>query len=609
MFVYRHFRSGICFLILLLFPFLLYSQEDEIGFLRSTVKYLSSDELQGRAAGTEGAQKAAAFLAEQLRRIGVQPIGAWYFQEFEVPVDVQLGEKNFCEIQVVVPLPGVSYERALLKKLQLQLGKDWIPLGFSRDTLLTDKDLVFCGYGITAPALHYDDYENVDVSGKVAIILRETPDTTGDPHSPFRRFASLRYKAINAREHGAAAVVFVSREGDSADVLIRLELSGLGKSVGIPVIHMKRSLAAKFFPPEKTLFISEQQINRTGKPNSFLLPRVKITLQTDVDLVYSKTQNVVGIIKGTSSSRNEKYIVIGAHYDHLGFGRFGSLHEGKFPAIHHGADDNASGVATVLLIAKKIVQNPLPYSVVVAFFSAEEMGLLGSQYFVEHPPIPLERIIAMINFDMVGRFRDNKLTIMGTGTSSTWERIIDSIEQRFHIHVSETADGFGPSDHASFYAKNIPVLFLFTGLHSDYHRPSDTWDKLHYEGMYTIAEIGQYILHSISSLPEEPEFTKVQQPQRRSGGRLNIYLGTIPDYSDHPKGLRIAGVREGSPAERGGLREGDIIIRVGDNQVRDIYDYMYALSQYNPGDTLSITVLRGKLEDQEVVLKVIAGSR
>ncbi len=585
--------------------------EARLKQLQQRVQYLASDELEGRAAGTEGATKAAHFLAEQLAALGYQkPWDTGYLQEFSVVTGAKLGPNNQLSVKVVVPRPGVPYEKSLMRTLRWKVDKDWRPLGLSSDSLVTDRPIVFCGYGISSKALKFDEYQDVDVKGKVALILRGTPDTTGNPHSRFARFASLRYKAINAREHGAAAVVFVSHEGDSADVLLKLEVQGLGKAVGIPVIHLKRSLAAKLFPPEKTLFMAEQEINRTQQPHSFALPRVRMTLQTDVDFVKSPTYNVVGILPGSDPQLQQQYLVVGAHYDHLGWGKYGSLYRGREPKIHYGADDNASGVVTVLEIARRLKENPPKRSVIVAFFGAEEMGLLGSKYLVEHFPVPLDHVVMMLNLDMVGRLKNNRLTIMGAGTSSAWTGLIDSIKHRFGLEISTTADGFGPSDHASFYAKQIPVLFLFTGLHSDYHRPSDTWKKLNYEGMLRVADVAVFILQTVGNAPERPAFVKVKQTQqRRRGGPLKIYLGTIPDYADHPKGMRISGVREGSPAEQGGLQEGDVIIRIGDVRIHDIYDFMYALSQYNPGDTLRITVLRGDLEDQQVTLKVVAGDR
>ncbi len=579
--------------------------------VQSVVKYLASEELEGRAAGTEGATKAAHFLAKQLQELGYQaPWKTGYLQEFSVVTGARLGPNNQMAVQVVIPRPGLPYEKALMRTLELKVDKDWRPLGLSADSIVTSVPVVFCGYGISSKALQFDEYANVDVKGKVALILRGTPDTTDNPHSRFARFASLRYKAITAREHGAAAVIFVSHEGDSADVLLKLEVQGIGKNVGIPVIHLKRSLAAKLFPPQQTLFMSEQKINRTQHPQSFELPRVRVTLRTDVELVHAPTYNVVGILPGADSQLRQQYVVIGAHYDHLGWGKYGSLYRGKEPRIHYGADDNASGVATVLEVARRLVHNPIKRSVIVAFFGAEEMGLLGSKYLVDHFPVPLDSVVMMLNLDMVGRLKQNRLTMMGTGTSPDWAALVDSIKTKFGLDISTTADGFGPSDHASFYAKNIPVLFLFTGLHSDYHRPTDTWEKLNYEGMLTIAAVAEDILHRVGNAPQRPAFTKVKVAERkRRGGPLKIYLGTIPDYADHPKGLRLSGVREGSPAEQGGLQEGDVIIRVGDVRVRDIYDFMYALSKYNPGDTLNITVLRGDLEDEEVTLKVVAGDR
>ena len=305
---------------------------------------------------------------------------------------------------------------------------------------------------------------------------------------------------------------------------------------------------------------------------------------------------------------SNEYIVVGAHFDHLGWGPENSRYEGTEPAIHHGADDNASGTSAMMELARIVAESPLDRPVIFMGFTGEEFGLLGSAYYCRNPLVPLEKTIFMLNLDMVGRMEENKLNVHGTGTSSRWDSLIDTLTKTYSMEISTSSDGWGPSDQTSFYAEKMPVLFLFTGLHDDYHRPSDTWDKLNYAGLEKIVEFSESVLRSVAENPAEPDFVETSSPGARRSMAFRVYVGTIPDYSDNPKGLRLSGVREDGPAAKAGMQGGDIMIKFGDIDIKTIYDYTYALGKYKPGETIDVIVLRGENDDR-VTCHVTLGKR
>lgn len=588
--------------------------------LQERVRYLASEELEGRKPGTTGGQKAAVYIEEQFKAIGLQPLGASYKQQFPVQTAVQLGKENTASIGILVVPEGLKKEQGRLQQIPWKGGREYTPLAFSEEKTVSGA-LVFAGYGITAKEAQYDDYEGVNVEGKVVIVLRGTPDYAdmrtkfsekkqANPHNKFANFASLRYKALNARQHGAVGIMFVSPQGDSADILLPLTMERGGAHSGIVAIQAKRSILNRIFTKTKSFFKAEEQIIATKKPASFELEDISMTINVDLDPITQQTENVIGMIPGSDGTLAKEYIVVGAHFDHLGWGGEGSLHSSATPAIHYGADDNASGVAAIIELATKLKANPLPRSVVFIAFSGEEMGLLGSAFYAKNPSVPMEQTAFMMNLDMVGRMKNKKLNIHGTGTAEGFEELVKAKAQPFGLTISTSADGFGPSDHTSFYTQDVPVLFLFTGLHEDYHRPTDTWEKLNYAGIATVVDYAETLVRSIGSETQKPKFIKVQSSagDKRSMA-FSVYVGTIPDYSDHPKGLRITGVREGGPAEKAGMKDGDVIIKFGDIDVKNVYDYTHALSTVKPGDTIKVVVLRGSQEDQKVTLDLTLEAR
>lgn len=591
--------------------------------MREHVKTLASSEMQGRGSGSEGNRKAAQYIVDYFQKAGLKPIGASYLQEFPIQTSVKLGSENRAQIDILVVPEGVTKDKGKLQTIKWQAGREYTPLAFSKDTTVT-APVVFAGYGITSKEQNYDDYADVDVAGKFVIVLRGTPEYTdmrkkfseqnkkdqaNDPHSSFTDYSSLRYKALNARQHGAVGIMFVSPQGDSADVLLPVHLERGGSNSGIVVLHAKRSVLGRIFTKSKSVYKAEEKIIATKKPASFQLEDVTITVSADIEPVMEKTANVIAMIPGSDPELSKQYIVVGAHFDHLGLGGEGSLHSSKEPAIHYGADDNASGTAAVIELAQRLSAQPLPRSVILMAFSGEEMGLLGSKFYTEHPSIPLSETVFMLNMDMIGRMKANKLNIHGAGTAQEFEALIKSKAEPLGLSISTAADGFGPSDHTSFYLKEVPVLFLFTGLHEDYHRPTDTWEKINYAGQSKVVQFAEDILRSIGSTPKRLVYTKVESSSQSRSTQFNVYIGTLPDYSDHPKGMRLTGVRAGSPAEKAGLKEGDVIIKVGSIDVKNVYDYTHSLSTLKAGEKVKIDVLRGPKEDQKVTLDLVPEAR
>lgn len=562
--------------------------EDSTSFyLKQHEQFLASDALEGRKSGSQGNTEAAHYIARQFEMIGLQPLGdnGTFFQNFEVVSELQLGEKN--ALTLVKGKKKVSY----------LLNTDFRPLGFSSDTSVT-ASLVFAGYGITAPDLQYDDYAKVNVTGKIVVVLRGTPD--GDtPHSQYGKFGALRYKAMNARQKGAVGLIVVSStEEDSADTLIKLKYDNSFSTSGIPTIHARRSIVNSWLAGEKiTVDSLAQRINRTKKPLTVEPKKLMMALSSQVISIKKPTQNVIGILKGKSSLPNE-HVIVGAHFDHLGFGGegSGSLEPSK-NEIHNGADDNASGTSAMIEIARRLSEYTatLKRDIVFMGYSGEEMGLLGSSYYTKSPVLPLDQAITMLNLDMVGRLKEQKLTIQGTGTSSQWETMLQAINKDSVFSLALVKDGFGPSDHASFYSKDIPVLFFFTGVHEDYHKPSDDVEKINFEGMEQIVRFAVTTVLSIDTLSSRPDFKKTQQQMAPAGsGRgFRVTLGTVPDYSEGVVGFKISDVRENGPAQKAGLKGGDIIIKLGTYDIKSIYDFMYSLEAFKPGDETDIVFKRG----------------
>lgn len=590
--------------------------------MKEHVRFLASDELEGRYPGTEGIRKAAEYIKSHFKNCGLLPLGDGYQQEFTVTTGLKLGSGNSVQFDVVVEKPGVP--RDMLKPVTRtwKINQDFVPINFS-DNASVSGELVFAGYGITAKDLKYDDYEGVDVKGKVVVVLTNSPVAkvttkySGSYHGEkntlrveyivddgdFTPFSGLRYKATNARDHGAVGVIFVNIQGDSADVMPPLGFSTMSRNSGITAVFANRTSLSKLFPRAAQINPIEQEINKTKKPNSFPISNTVAKLTVDLLNDDKPTHNIVGWVKGADSKLSEEYIVVGAHYDHLGWGGSNSLHKGS-PEVHNGADDNASGTAMLMELACRFAKTPARRSLVFIAFSAEELGLQGSAYYVNNPLKPLEKKVTMINFDMVGRFKENRVNVFGIGTSPVFETSLDSLALLDSISITKAKDGFAPSDHAAFYGKNMPVMMLFTGVHEDYHKPSDDWDKLNYNGMQSIARYSESIIRFIGNLDEKPPFSKVSEPEGKMGsnrGGYGAWFGIIPNFAENPNGCLISGSTAGSPAHKAGFQDGDVITKFGDKPIKNLHDLTFALNEYKPGDKVLVVYLRGGKEHKTEV--------
>lgn len=565
------------------------SKDVTVAELQRHVMYLASDELEGRRSGTKGNELAANYIAEEFKSYGLKPLGdnGTYFQNFNFVSELKIGKNNLLALNI----EG--------KTLNFKPDVDFRPMNFSSDTTITSQ-LVFAGYGIEADTLHYNDYTGIDVKGKIAIILRYSPDGN-NPSSNFAGYSSFTKKIITARDKGAAGVIFVTGPVDEANApLLPLRHERGSMNSDIAVVQFDQSAANSLFELNgKNLTSLQKSINENKKPNSFTFEKTSVTLQTEIQKVYANTANVVGYLEGTDASLKIEQIVIGAHFDHLGLGgaSSGSIVPDTI-AVHNGADDNASGTAGLLEIAQSLASHHthLKRTYVFAAFSAEELGLLGSAYYVKNSPLPLDKTVGMINLDMIGRLKDSVLTIQGVGTSPVWNEIIQKQNQDSVFKLKLGQDGFGSSDHASFNSKEIPVLFFFTGLHGDYHRPSDDWQLINFEGKKMVTDFVIGVVQQLDAVSEKPKYVKIDPtPGMREGGRgFRVAFGIMPDFGDDSKGMRISGTRSGSPAEKAGLKANDIIISFGGKSVKNIYDLTSLLGDFKPGDEVEVVVLRGE---------------
>ncbi len=556
------------------------------------IKFLASDELEGRMTGSEKIKVAADYIKKEFEKAGLEPaFKGSYFQEFPFISKLELGNNS-------LKISGnINYE--------LKLNEDFTPISFS-DNVSFSADLVFAGFGISSSELNYDDYANLDVKDKVVIVFRNNPEMN-DPNSKFNRISSFRIKTTVARDKGAKGIIFINTsDKKDDDNLVNLRYDGAGKVKDIAAVHIKRSVIEKILQNAgHNLEELEKKITETKKPNSFSIDGVKITLQTEVNEIESKCINVGGLLRGNDPNLSNEYLVIGAHFDHLGWGGSNSLYQGE-PQIHNGADDNASGTAGLLELSEKLssIKNNLKRSVLFFAFSGEEIGLLGSNYLVNNFPVPIENVVSMFNMDMIGRLKENSLIVYGTGTSSNWKNIL-SEKNKYQLNLTFNDEGFGPSDHSSFYGKKIPVLFFFTGTHSDYHRPSDDFDKINSEGQERILKFITDVSDVVINNDTRPDYISVE---RKDTGRITasrVWIGTIPDFAGEVAGYKLSGVTEGSPAAIAGLKGGDIIIKFGESKISNLYDFTYAMSNYKPGDKVKVVVKRGE-EEKEFELELKA---
>lgn len=560
--------------------------------IKSHINYLASAELKGRDSGSEEIFEAAEYIADEFAEYGLKPaFDGDYFQEFSFIKSIELTDDN--------SLIFTENENQITPKLW----EEYVTVPFSGNANI-DAKLVFTGFGISATDLNYDDYEGVDVRDKIVIVFRNTPEPNV-PHSEFDKYSPLRKKASVARDKGAAAIIFINPydENKISDDLVEFNFDRGGSVTGFSVISIKRNFIESILKDDginlKDIY---DYILKSKKPSSFELKNVSAKISTEVKEVEATSWNVGGFLEGNDPSLKNEWLIIGAHFDHLGMGGEGSLYRGKEPQIHNGADDNASGTTGVLELAEKFasVKDQLKRNIAFFTFSGEELGLLGSDYLVNHLPFPIENAITMINMDMIGRLKDSSLIVYGTGTSSNWKELLNQ-DNIYGFKLTFNDEGFGPSDHSSFYGKKIPVLFFFTGTHEDYHKPSDDVDKINVDGEREILEYVYNVAMDIDNNSERPDYLLVEKKESGQMFTRKVYVGTIPDFASNVDGYKISGVSEGSPAQQAGLQGGDIIISFGGKTISNIYDFTYALSDFVPGDVVDVIVKRGS---EEITFKV-----
>ena len=491
------------------------------------VAFLASDDLKGRRAGTVEADRAAAWLVDRFKGIGLSPAGpnGEWLQPFAFIDGVDLGPKNRLETGAAARKPWT-------------VSTDFRPLAFSAASAV-EGEVAFAGYGIVSTDLGYDDYAGLDVKDKVVLVLRYSPDGD-DEKSPFSPFAALRFKAAVAREKGARAMLVVAGPltKDVPDDLIALRTDAAFSDAGLAAMSVRRPVAEALLSGSgRTLEAAQKAIDETKKPASFAVDGSRVALIVDVTPRRVRTANVIGLLKGADPAKSAEIVIVGAHYDHLGLGGTTSLASAGGPQIHHGADDNASGVAALLEMARDLAARraTLPRSVLFVAFAAEELGTLGSLHFTKNPTVPWDSVVAMFNMDMVGRLRGDKLDVQGVGTSPAWRGMVEASNADAKLKLALLEGGFGPSDHSPFYAAKKPVLFTFTGAHADYHKPSDTADRIDSEGIARVVKFVEPVVVAVASAPERIPFSRGQGRD----GAVRRRLAQLPRVGRrHPGFLR-----------------------------------------------------------------------
>ncbi len=573
------------------------------GEMAAHVERLASDELAGRRAGTPGAERAALYVVRQFQAAGLEAPSAHptYLQTFEFPVGVELGPDNRMVLQNGSRLARI-----------FSPGVDFLPLaGSAADRVVLP--VVFAGYGISAPSIGYDDYAGVDVEGKIVLALRYSPEGD-DPGGVFGRYLSERYKAANAQARGARAILFVNPPAtEEIDRLIPFDVDERPGTIGIVALAVSQGVARRIAAMAgEDLSLLQHRIDSTRSPQSRALRNAVLNLRVDVRPRTRTTHNVIGIVPGRDPLKAREAIVVGAHYDGLGLGGPGSLD--PVPGdIHNGADDNASGVAGLIELAEYFAYptNRPARTLVFVSFGAEEVGMLGSAWYAAQPVVPLAGVVGMLNLDMIGRLRD-EVVVYGVGTAAEWPEILEAANAHLDLSIRTEPEGYGPSDHAAFYLRQVPVLSFFTGVHPDYHRSTDDFEGVDPEGIHAVTRLVREIVNQLGNDRGRPTFVPVEPDPRemaeaeeapepvRRGGRLGAL--PAPAVPEAEEGVVIERVLDGSPAAAAGLLSGDRVLELGGRPVADVYAYREALDGLVPGRATPIRVRR---DGREVALSVV----
>ena len=552
----------------------------DVGQLRRYVTTLASERFGGRQTGTDGERLAREFIIAELKRMGVKPLPGQ--RDFALPFEFTAGARDG---GTTVSVAGKA--RAL---------------SFSDSGEVT-APVVFAGYGIVVPESQdfgYDSYAMLDVKDKIVVVLRYFPeDTDQKTRAILARYSDLRYKAMAARQHGAKAMLVVTGpRSPNAGELVPMTFDTALSGSGIVAASIDGAAGNAIFAAAGKTIADVQQSLDSGNPHvaGFDIPTTLI-VRANVERERHTAYNIVGYLPATGRPISDKpWLGLGAHYDHLGHGENGSSLASKEEAgrVHGGADDNASGDAAVLEVASVLAKQPRPRNIFIAFWSGEELGLLGSAAFAASPPIRIADIAAYFNFDMVGRMQDNKLSVQATGTSKSWDALIEQANVKAGFNVSVQPDPYQPTDVQTFNIAGVPCLNFFTGAHTDYHKPSDTAEKIDYEDLDRIAEFAAAIAQRVAQTAAPPVFAKVE-PQTQGGASragVRVFTGTVPDYASEAKGLLLGGVVAGGPAEAAGLQKGDVIVEIAGQTIANIYDYTYALDVLKIGQPAKVVYVR-----------------
>lgn len=561
---------------------------------RTHVETLASEAFQGRLTGSEGERLAAAYLVDELTRIGAKPLpGAdGYTSPFSFTAGVRDGGST---LQLV---------REGGTPATFSAPDDVVALSFS-DNGEVSGSLVFAGYGIVAnvtPTEVYDSYAGLDVEDKIVVVLQYFPeDMDQDRRAALARYSGLRYKAQAARQRGAAGLIIVTGpRSPNAGQTVPMSFDSAIAGSGIVAASVSGRVADAIFEAAGRSLEEVQEGFDKGDPHAqgFEIPGLTVTLAADVQRERRTAHNVLAYLPATEPVDGvaKPWVVIGAHYDHLGAGEIGSSLAGAEGRnrIHYGADDNASGTAAVLAMAEALADEPRRRRhVLIAFWSGEELGLLGSSAFVSEPPVPIDQMAAYLNFDMVGRVSDNRLTVQATGTSDVWPRLLEQANVLAGFDLVLNEDPYQPTDVSSFNGAGVPSLTFFTGAHAEYHRPTDTPDLINYEGIVRVSELATTVVRRLMQADEPPQFVKVERTVE-TGGRagLRIFTGTIPDYAAEVEGMLLGGVVGGGPADKAGLQKGDVIVEIAGQSIANIYDYTYALDLLKIGEPVKVVYMR-----------------
>lgn len=592
-----------------------FSPEITPADLRAQVQYLASDEREGRMTGSRGAQMAAHYIAGYFNEIGLKPLSdkGSYYQEFPFISGTKLiPDQN--HFQIIKEGTGKGMET-----VSFEGEKDFLPLAFTANGEV-EGEVVFAGYGLSVSeneGHRYDSYAGIDVKGKVVLVLHYVPEKVDMKRRLYlSRHAGLRYKALLARERGAKALlVVIGPESSGAGALIPLSGDKASADSGISVVSISGAVAEALFAGSGKNLKAVQSGLDVENPQiegSFSLAKTRVKIATAVEQIKETDRNVLGFLPPDEGSEGAECIIVGAHYDHIGYGGVDSLaHKGEEGLVHNGADDNASGVSIVLELAASLAEerrkNPqsLKRGIVFALWSGEEMGCLGSSYFAQHPTVPLKNVIAYMNFDMVGRLRENNLIAEGIGSSNTWSRLIEKANVKAGFQVKLLHDPYQPTDVTSFYPKGIPVIHFFTGVHEDYNRPTDDPATLNYDGMVRIAEFSRSIASDLIKNAERPDYVKTTLPEAQGTEKVTrkASWGTVPDFSAETKeGVKISTVKKDGPADKAGMKAGDIVVEIAGNKITNLYDYNYLMDIAGFGKPVEVAVLRnGKREKLTIV--------